>query len=244
MAAAMDSRRSNTVDLSVVNDEDEIDEEQLEEYREEVDQLGSFPVSVCSRESVFRRAFLTAIEFLWVKDKVKINSLSIIAGDHADSKSSAQAIYMIIRKRLLSTSRDNMLPLVYVLDSILKNVKGFYVDLAQDDAASWMPTVHDKLQDNQRAKLKKVWQTWNEFNLFSTDAWKAMGNCFSQTSGKSSAAGIPRSVRSLTIVFDSTQRLRFRPHLLSLVRRPFSPSTENWEPRAVCAVAYRNAEHP
>ena len=29
-----------------VDDEDSIDEEQLEEYREEVEQLGSFPVSI------------------------------------------------------------------------------------------------------------------------------------------------------------------------------------------------------
>jgi pre-mRNA cleavage complex 2 protein Pcf11 len=96
-----------------------------------------------------------------------------------------------------------MLPLVYVLDSILKNVKGFYIDLVQDDAARWMPTVHEKLQDAQRAKLKKVWQTWNECQIFSTDAWKAMGLCFDNSIGKnivgsslSSVAGIKRTVRS------------------------------------------------
>lgn len=97
-----------------------------------------------------------------------------------------------------------MLPLVYVLDSILKNVKGFYIDLVQEDAEQWMPKVHHKLQDAQRARLKKVWTTWDEFKLFSTDAWKAMGRCFdSQSSnGKSvvgsslsNVAGIARTVR-------------------------------------------------
>lgn len=135
---------------------------------------------------------------------MKINSLSIIAGDHSESRSSASAIYQIIRQRLLSTTRDNMLPLVYLLDSILKNVKGFYIDLVQEDAEKWMPTVHQKLQDAQRAKLKKVWNTWEEFKIFSTDAWKAMGRCFDSQSSNgnsvigstlSNVAGIARTVR-------------------------------------------------
>ena len=96
-----------------------------------------------------------------------------------------------------------MLPLVYVLDSILKNVKGFYIDLVQDDAAQWMPKVYEKLQDVQRAKLKKVWNTWEEYKLFSVDSWKNMGRCFdNQTSGNaiagtslSNIAGISRTVR-------------------------------------------------
>ena len=98
-----------------------------------------------------------------------------------------------------------MLPLVYVLDSILKNVKGFYIDMVQEDAAEWMPKVYEKLQDAQRAKLKKVWETWDKFSLFSSDAWKNMGRCFdNQSSGKglvgtslSTVAGIARTVRRI-----------------------------------------------
>jgi pre-mRNA cleavage complex 2 protein Pcf11 len=135
-----------------------------------------------------------------VKDKVKINSLTMIAGDYAESKSSAASIYQVIRERLLATNRDNMLPLVYLLDSILKNVRGFFIDIVQDDAANWMPKVYCKLQDVQQAKLKKVWVTWEEFNLFSTDAWRAMGSCFGSQSGSilnsslSDVAGIARTV--------------------------------------------------
>jgi len=132
---------------------------------------------------------------------VKINSLSIIAGDYADSKTSANAIYQLIRHRLLTTGRDNMLPLVYVLDSILKNVKGVYVNLVQEDAAEWMSTIFHKMQDSQRAKLKKVWKTWEEFNIFSSDAWRAMGRCFDNPSignstviSTSNVAGITRTV--------------------------------------------------
>ncbi|GAX20175.1 hypothetical protein FisN_12Hh019 [Fistulifera solaris] len=161
--------------IEVDDDENSLDEDQLMEYREELEMLGSFP------------------------DKVKINSLTMIAGDYAESKSSAASIYQVIRDRLLATNRDNMLPLVYLLDSILKNVRGFYIDIVQDDAANWIPKVYYKLQDVQQAKLKKVWVTWEEFNLFSTDAWKAMGSCFGSQSGSilnsslSDVAGIART---------------------------------------------------
>lgn len=36
-----------------VKDDDSIDDDQLEEYREEVEDLGSFPVSLCSRPIAF-----------------------------------------------------------------------------------------------------------------------------------------------------------------------------------------------
>jgi pre-mRNA cleavage complex 2 protein Pcf11 len=59
-----------------------------------------------------------------LQDKVKINSLSMVAEDHADSLQSAAAIYNVIREPLISPSvhSDRKLPLVYVIDSILKNV--------------------------------------------------------------------------------------------------------------------------
>jgi pre-mRNA cleavage complex 2 protein Pcf11 len=128
----------------------------------------------------------------------------MIAEDYADSESSAGAIYGIIRQRLLKTTRENMLPLVYVLDSILKNVKGNYVNILEKDAIDWMPIVYQKLQDAQRAKLQKVWKTWNEFKLFSTENWKAIGRCFDDRSSVASiglpttisqVAGITRTVR-------------------------------------------------
>jgi pre-mRNA cleavage complex 2 protein Pcf11 len=144
-----------------------------------------------------------------------INSLSMVAEDHADSKSSAKAVYKAIRQKLLTTSRENMLPLVYVLDSILKNAKGAYIAIVEDDAASWIPIVYRKLQDDQRAKLQKVWKTWDECNIFSPARWKEMGSCFDErttgsdkTIGSSAAkvAGISRTVRIYTF-FSSSIRL-------------------------------------
>lgn len=135
----------------------------------------------------------------------------MIAEDYTESLASASAIYSIIRQRMLNTTnRDNILPIVYLIDSILKNVKGCFVALLEKDAIEWMPTVYQKLNEIQRVKLEKVWKTWNEFKIFSLDSWRAMGKCFAERVSGSSAAvssftavteitGITRTVRILTL---------------------------------------------
>eukprot|EP00978_Attheya_sp_CCMP212_P028212 scaffold96856_cov54-Attheya_sp.AAC.2 len=158
-----------------------IEEEQLEEYKEILERMGKFA------------------------DKVTVNSLSMVAEDHADSPSSAAAIYGCIRDPLLSptVAAGCKLPLVYVMDSILKNVKGEYIKLIEEDAHEWMPVVHKALGEEQRAKLKRVWNTWREFRIFPEDKLKRMGQCFVDaeqdarsarlvTEAKAKAAGMGR----------------------------------------------------
>jgi pre-mRNA cleavage complex 2 protein Pcf11 len=116
------------------------------------------------------------------QDKVKINSLSMVAEDHAGSTRSAAAIYDIIRQSLMSpdVNCDRKLPLVYVVDSILKNVKGEFIPTIENDAKNWMPIVFKALSDDKRAKLKKVWNLWKDANVFSSkEKWEEMGQCFS-----------------------------------------------------------------
>lgn len=105
----------------------------------------------------------------------------MVAEDHAESKKNAKAIYNCIRKPLLdsSVSRDFKLPLVYVLDSILKNVKGRFVKILEEDAKHWMPVVCHVLKDPQVQKLKKVWNMWR--GIFPESAWREMGTCFTNS---------------------------------------------------------------
>lgn len=136
----------------------------------------------------------------------------MVAEDHADAKDSAQKVYDCIRGQLLAANGDHKLPIMYVIDSILKNAKGCYIQFFEDDASSWMASVYKSLPDDAtRAKLKKVYKTWNDFSLFPLDKWKAMGECFqddannndagsrsprsSDQPGASIVAGIPRTVR-------------------------------------------------
>lgn len=142
-----------------------------------------------------------------MQDKVTINSLSMVAEDHADSKRNALALYNCIRERLMSSSvaSGRKLPLVYVLDSILKNVKGSFISIIEEDASVWMPIVFDVLSEEQRLKLKKVWNIWRDVGIFSEASWKEMGSCFEQEEARVSseklaadsttkAAGILRAV--------------------------------------------------
>lgn len=116
---------------------------------------------------------------------MKINSLSMVAEDHADSAKNAAAIYNVIREPLISISvhSDRKLPLVYVVDSILKNVKGEYIPIIEKDAKEWMPVVYKVLAEDKRAKLKKVWNLWRDAGVFSSkESWEEMGRCFSSSS--------------------------------------------------------------
>lgn len=105
----------------------------------------------------------------------------MVAEDHADSPKSAAALYDCIRTPLTSpnVSKERKLPLVYVLDSILKNVKGEYIRIVEKDAKTWMPLVYNALPEDQGKKLKRVWNMWRDVKLFSEDSWKEMGECFS-----------------------------------------------------------------
>jgi pre-mRNA cleavage complex 2 protein Pcf11 len=137
----------------------DIDEDQLVEYKYMLRRLGAYP------------------------DKVIINTLSMIAEDYSISfPHSCTKIYHAIRDLLLSreVKPDCKLPLVYVIDSILKNVKGLYVDIMKKDIQTWMQYVYDILYGDEasRTRLRKVWDTWNRFQIFNEDEWKEMGQCF------------------------------------------------------------------
>ncbi|KAL3800746.1 hypothetical protein ACHAW5_009316 [Stephanodiscus triporus] len=164
-------------------EEEEIDEEQVEDYCAMLDRLGNFP------------------------EKVAINSLSMAAEDFAASRASALTIYECIRSRLVDrtspgiSSPDRKLPLVYVLDSLLKNVKGVFIDIIQDDAADWMSTVYDMFdkakKEDEKARLKKVWNTWREFGVIKdAEKWREIGQCFLKADEKAKAAADARTAGS------------------------------------------------
>ncbi len=173
--------------LNEINDDvlHDMDDEQLSEYKQMLKQLGAYP------------------------DKVLINTLSMIAEDYSVSfPVSSLKIYRAIRDLLLSKdiSSDCILPLVYVIDSVLKNAKGLYIGIMQKDIKQWMEPVYNVLEGNEmaRSKLRKVWNTWNEFKIFPFDEWKEMGKCFTDeddqlaaakkiADAKTKAAGIERA---------------------------------------------------
>jgi CID domain len=244
---------SEVIEVDDDDDDDEnIDEEQLEEYQEMVEQLGSFPVRTSSSNAALQpiqacSEGLSRLDFLafciasrthccyrcfLVQDKVAINSLSMVAEDHADSRGSARQIYNVIRNRLVTTSNNsNLLPLVYVLDSILKNVKGRYIQVIEDDAETWLGGVYRKLPDLQKQKLKKVYQTWVDARLFSEERLKAMGLCLEGGGGgvggasvanQSSSSALSGGLRT-NIVAGITRAVRIAKAFLALFKWDSSP---------------------
>lgn len=114
----------------------------------------------------------------------------MVAEDHSDSKKNAAAIYHCIRQPLVSDKvpSDRKLPLVYVVDSILKNVKGKFTKIIEPDVKDWMPIVYRSLREDQRSKLKKVWNLWKDSVGFKESSWIEMGKCFE--TGTSSPSGV------------------------------------------------------
>lgn len=126
----------------------------------------------------------------------------MVAEDHAQNTKAANAIYRCIQQPLLQGPKEIKLPLVYVIDSILKNVKGCFTIIIQNDAKHWMPLVYTQINQEQKEKLKKTWTSWKEFQIFNDSTWREMGACFltndgvaqlAATSSSSSNGGIARS---------------------------------------------------
>lgn len=129
----------------------------------------------------------------------------MVAEDFAASSKMAKALYETIRTPLMSRSvpKENKLPLVYVIDSLLKNVRGNFIPIIEADAKTWMPVVFEQMSEEHQAKLRKVWNTWRDSKLFSEKNWEDMGICFVEADGivesqrveaeaKTKAAGIGR----------------------------------------------------
>ena len=126
----------------------------------------------------------------------------MVAEDYSDSLVGAKAIYQVIRDRLLKAPREKLLPLVYTVDSIIKNARGHYIAIVENDAENWIPSVYTQLQDAQKDKFQRMWKTWNDARIFSPERLKSMGRCFddkasgnSLSSSTSQVAGINRTVR-------------------------------------------------
>ena len=163
--------------VNVINDDDllhDINPTQLQDYKQMLHQLGEYP------------------------DKILINTLTMIAEDYSKAyPKSSRDIYNAIKEMLLShTMKPSCkLPLVYVIDSILKNARGLFIEIMAedfsnvdykkegDDNDNWMKDVYEFLGNDEQSKVKlrKTWNTWNKWEqteIFPHDIWSKIGQCF------------------------------------------------------------------
>jgi hypothetical protein len=154
-----------------------------------------------------------------------------VAEDHADSRQNATAIYNCIREPLISNKvpSDRKLPLVYVVDSFLKNVKGKFTSIIEPDVKNWMPSVYQSLNETQQQKLKKVWNLWKGTVGFTDSNWREMGQCFESSNGGGSGlggkldkAGITVAVRPFATAFFCRSEEKYDVGLMAISNHAFN----------------------
>ena len=85
--------------------------------------------------------------------------LTMLSEDYKDSK--APQIVKCIEQRLHSVAAEKKLPLLYLMDSICKNVGNPYTNLFTQNIVSNFCDVFEKVDEKTRLSLYKLRQTWS-----------------------------------------------------------------------------------
>ena len=89
-----------------------------------------------------------------------INMLTMLSEDYKDSN--APQIVRCIEQRLKSVSPDKKLPLLYLMDSICKNVGQIYIKLFTQNIVSTFCNVFEKVDHKTRLSLYRLRQSWTD----------------------------------------------------------------------------------
>ncbi|KAK2584744.1 hypothetical protein KPH14_007075 [Odynerus spinipes] len=96
--------------------------------------------------------------------------LTMLAEDNVEH---APAIVQAVENHLQKVRSDIKLPVLYLIDSIVKNVNGTYLNLFTQNIVNTFCGVFEKVDENTRASMWKLRQTWNDVfpakKLFSLD---------------------------------------------------------------------------
>eukprot|EP00128_Syssomonas_multiformis_P016973 Colp12_sorted_trinity150504_noHs@24391 len=107
--------------------------------------------------NVLRREYDTSLNDLTFNSKPVINHLTILAGENL---SAAEVIVDCIHRRLQHAPPEKKLPFLYLLDSILKNIKGRYIDIVAKVAVNLFMDNFQKVDSNTQQAFLKVRKTW------------------------------------------------------------------------------------
>ncbi|RWS00845.1 pre-mRNA cleavage complex 2 protein Pcf11-like isoform X1 [Dinothrombium tinctorium] len=113
-----------------------------------------------AEESEAISEYRSSLNDLSFNSKPLINMLTMLADDYKDT--AAPEIVKCIEQRMHSVSPDKKLPLLYLMDSICKNINGVYVKLFTQNIVSTFCHVFEKADEKTRLSLYKLRQTWND----------------------------------------------------------------------------------
>ncbi|XP_020708436.2 uncharacterized protein LOC105686821 isoform X2 [Athalia rosae] len=114
--------------------------------------------------------YISSLSDLTINSKPLINMLTMLAEDNVEH---ATAIVQAVETHLQKVRSDIKLPVLYLIDSIVKNVNGAYTNLFTQNIVNTFCGVFEKVDESTRASMWKLRQTWNEVfpakKLFSLD---------------------------------------------------------------------------
>uniref|UniRef100_A0A1L8DCG8 Pre-mRNA cleavage complex 2 protein Pcf11 n=1 Tax=Nyssomyia neivai TaxID=330878 RepID=A0A1L8DCG8_9DIPT len=103
--------------------------------------------------------YLSSLADLNVNSKPLINMLTIIAEENMEH---AEVIVKAVEQHLAKVNPDVKLPVLYLIDSIVKNVGGQYKALFGQYIVNMFCGVFEKVNEKMREKMFALRQTWNE----------------------------------------------------------------------------------
>ncbi|CAF1111328.1 unnamed protein product [Rotaria sordida] len=105
--------------------------------------------------------FKVALNDLKMNSKPLINFLTILAEEKMHN---APQIVRAVEERILETQGDHVLPALYVLDSIVKNLRSsVYVQLFEAKLPVVFANAFNKVDERTRSSMFKLRQTWSPF---------------------------------------------------------------------------------
>ncbi|GLH15248.1 Uncharacterized protein GBIM_19614 [Gryllus bimaculatus] len=122
-----------------------------------------------SASDVVAEEYASSLSDLVANSKPLINMLTMLAEENIDH---APAIVQAVERHLQQVRSDIKLPVLYLIDSIVKNVRQAYTGLFTQNIVSTFCSVFEKVDEKTRAQMFKLRQTWND--VFPTKKLYAM----------------------------------------------------------------------
>ncbi|XP_014243508.1 uncharacterized protein LOC106663303 isoform X2 [Cimex lectularius] len=115
--------------------------------------------------------YTSSLNDLTVNSKPLINMLTMLAEDYIEH---APIIVKAVEVHLQKVQGDVKLPVLYLIDSIVKNVKRDYIPLFTQNIVSTFCSVFAKVDEKVKLQMFKLRQTWNDIfpkkKLYALDA--------------------------------------------------------------------------
>lgn len=114
-------------------------------------------------DAALLQAYAAQLKTLTFNSKPIITSLTMVAQENT---ASAAGIASCILDRVKRTLPERRLPLIYLMDSIIKNVGGAYAASFELDVVPLYLATFDHVDAKTKASLEKLLATWRQYRSF------------------------------------------------------------------------------